>query len=491
MSARGSLLAIALSLAPIAARAQEAVDAAPTTAPPEAGPLSLDAVLRAVDRAFPLLQAARRDQDVADADLLSAEGAFDPALRLRGGGVGGGYYEYLRADAVVEQPTQLWGATLFAGYRIGRGVSYGGIPNYYGHYETNDYGEVRAGVQIPLWRNGPIDRRRASIRRAELGRPIAALNVEQATLEYRRAATQRYWDWVAAGRRLAVARALLGIATARNAGLAERVARGDLPAIERVDNVRAVAQREGLVAAAERGLQQAAIELSLYLRDERGNAVTPTPAQLPDGLPEPVPLAGVAMRSEVDSAQARRPELRRLAAQRAQLEIERDLARNQTMPAVDVVVAASQDLGPGSYTRERPEVDAALVVDIPILNRVARGRVRAAEAGIARIEEQSRFARDRVNADVRDALSAVEAALQRHAAARREVEVAREVEAAERARFDLGDSTLLAVNLREQAAAEASVREIDARADYHRAVAAYRAATATQEALTPAPPSPR
>lgn len=467
MSPRVVALALALTLATAEANAQ-----------PERAPLSLDAVLRAVDDAFPLLEAARRDQDAANAELLSAEGAFDPSLRVRGGGVGGGYYEYLRADAVVEQPTRLWGATLFAGYRIGRGLSTGGVPNYYGNLETNDHGEVRAGVQIPLWRNGPIDRRRANIRRAELGRPIAALNVEQAALEYRRAAANRYWDWVAAGRRLAIARSLLAIATARNEALAQRVARGDLPAIERTDNARAVAQREGFVVAAERALQQSAIELSLYLRDARGSTVTPAPEQLPDQLPEPEPLVGPAVHAAVEEAPARRPELRRLAAQRAQLEVERDFARNQTMPAVDLVVAASQDLGPGSYTRERPEVDASLVVEIPILNRAARGRVRAAEAGIARVEEQSRFARDRVRADVRDALSAVEAAVQRAAAARREVEVARAVEAAERVRFEAGDSTLLAVNLREQASAEASLREVDARADYQRALAAYRAATA-------------
>lgn len=478
MILRRAALALALALAPAAAWAQPESVAAQG----DEAPLTLDAVLRAVDAAFPLLEAARRDQDAANAELLSAEGAFDPSLRLRGGGVAGGYYEYLRGEAVVEQPTQLWGATLFAGYRIGRGLSAGGIPNYYGNLETNDYGEVRAGVQVPLWRNGPIDRRRANIRRAELGRPIAALNVEQAALEYRRAATLRYWDWVAAGRRLAVARALLAIAATRDAALAQRVARGDLPAVERTDNARAVAQREGFVVAAERALQQSAIELSLYLRDARGEAVTPSPARLPDELPEPVMLSGPAVRAEVDEAQARRPELRRLAAQRAQLEVERDLARNQAMPAVDVVVAASQDLGPGSYTRNRPEVDASLVVEIPILNRAARGRARAAEAGIARVEEQSRFARDRVRADVRDALSAVEAAVQRAAAARREVEVARAVEAAERTRFDAGDGTLLTVNLREQATAEASLREIDARADYHRAVAAYRAATATQRA---------
>ena len=48
---------------------------------------------------------------------------------------------------------------------------------------------------------------------------------------------------------------------------------------------------------------------------------------------------------------------------------------------------------------------------------------------------------------------------------------------AERERFDLGESSLLLVNLREQAMLEAQAREVDASADAHRAHAAWLAAT--------------
>jgi outer membrane protein, heavy metal efflux system len=58
------------------------------------------------------------------------------------------------------------------------------------------------------------------------------------------------------------------------------------------------------------------------------------------------------------------------------------------------------------------------------------------------------------------------------------VQAAREVEKGERERFELGDSNLIFVNLREQTAAEAAIREIDALSDYEKAKAAYRAALA-------------
>ena len=78
---------------------------------------------------------------------------------------------------------------------------------------------------------------------------------------------------------------------------------------------------------------------------------------------------------------------------------------------------------------------------------------------------------------MRDALSALRAARTRVQVARRELEVARRLEAAERSRFELGEGTLLLVNLREQASTEAALREVDALADFHRAMASYRAAT--------------
>ena len=83
-----------------------------------------------------------------------------------------------------------------------------------------------------------------------------------------------------------------------------------------------------------------------------------------------------------------------------------------------------------------------------------------------------------MTADVRDAGSAIVGSHARIDAARQEVRLARDLERLERTRFELGDSTLFFVNLREQATAEAALREIDALADYHKAMAAYEAAIA-------------
>ena len=94
--------------------------------------------------------------------------------------------------------------------------------------------------------------------------------------------------------------------------------------------------------------------------------------------------------------------------------------------------------------------------------RPARGRLEAARAGLARLDEERTFARDRVDADVLDAASALDAARARLGVVSTLTGVAARVAEAERARFAIGDSNLIFVNQREIAVAEAELLVIDA-----------------------------
>lgn len=441
-------------------------------------PLKLEAVIESVERHFPLIEAARRDQQAAAAELMSAQGSFDPAVRVRVDGAPLGYYQNGRFDLLLEAPTPLWGTSVFGGYR----VAFGKLPEYDGKLDTNQYGELRAGFAIPLLRNGPTDRRRAGIERAQMGVPLTGAALRQTLIEAVRTATFRYWEWVAAGERLRVMQALLDLAETRDHGMHERVRSGDLARVDRIDNQRSVLSRQSVVVGAARALQAAAIELSIYLRDERGLPLRVEASRLPQELlrPDGQPDEQAPTRIARDTAAAlrNRPELERLRLQREQLRVERDLAKNQALPSLDLVAMVSQDFGPGSATRQPTVIEGGLSVDIPTLNRVARGRRQAAEAGMSRLDALSRLAADRIGAEIADSLSAISAARQRVKVVHEEVRVSREVEEAERTRFSLGDSNILFVNLREQATAEAALREIDALLDYNRALAAYRAALA-------------
>lgn len=437
-----------------------------------AAPLTLDDVIRASD-AYPLLEAATDDVAIARGDALSAEGAFDASWRTRGTVMPIGYYDSLRVESVIEKPTSMWGITPFVGYRLG----VGDFAIYDGKAQTLGGGEVRAGVIVPLWRDREIDRRRASLARAELGVEISQLTLAEQRLQLRRLAAYRYWAWVASVAKLRIAERLLANATDRDAGLGARVTSGDIPSIERVDNARAIQARRAQVEQARRSVEQAAIELSLFVRDANGRPRIVDLADAP-ALGDPaVTLRDLA--ADLADAVARRPEAARLARQALQSDIEVSWADNQISPRLDFQAVASRDLGAKNPMRPDlgySEVELGLVVEIPLQTNVAEGRMAASRAAASRARKLESFARDRISAEVRDARSGVERAVARLAASRSEVELARQVEAGERTRFEQGDATILTVNIREQQTVEAEVRVVDALLDLQRSLIDLRTA---------------
>ena len=213
----------------------------------------------------PRVEVAKHDVDRADGNAMAARGGFDPSLVVQSKWTPVGFYNNGQVDTLVRQATPAWGLGLYAGYRLGWGT----YPVYRGHLQTLSGGELRAGIDIPVWRDGPIDARRARIKQTKI-RSGGARGARDATqLQVERDAAKAYWSWVAAGQRLRVARDLLATAERRDAGLNEQAAAGAIERIKLVDNRRLVLDRMGKVVSAEREFQQASVALSLYLRDGR------------------------------------------------------------------------------------------------------------------------------------------------------------------------------------------------------------------------------
>jgi outer membrane protein TolC len=184
------------------------------------------------------------------------------------------------------------------------------------------------------------------------------------------------------------------------------------------------------------------------------------------------------MKEGLERALARRPEIAGTFVEVRQRSAELTLARNRMLPRIDFTAKYGRDAGVGSITKRGSEVIAGITLESPFQRRKAKGAVAVQMAKLEQLEQKLRFARDRIEVEVRDAASALDAALQRLELARAEQDAAEQMAEAERERFDLGDSTLFVVNLRELSAAGARFKVFQALADWHKAAAAYRAATA-------------
>jgi outer membrane protein TolC len=437
-------------------------------------PLRLEEVLESVDRHYPPLLAALQDRVLATADVLVATGRFDLSIKS---GYEGDYLGKYRNDvyrAGVEQATQFQGMTYFAGYQLGRGE----FASYDGKLQTDLGGEYKAGVRVPLFRDRSIDARRADLQKALIGRRVADLGVDQQRLVILQLATRRYYDWLAAGQRFNVAKTVLQVAEQRDGQLREAARLGQIPAVDVTDNQRAILTRRAQLIEAERALQQAAIELSLFYRDASGAPVLPGPERLPASFPAARDIDEQRLKDDIELALKRRPEIQRFREQRNQVEVDRKLAQNQLLPNVDFSLSFTSQLGERRVGRGPNDLIAALVFDLPAQRRVAKGRDLSALARIEQFDQRERFARDQVEAEVRDAYSALKTAYDRARVLREEVEVARQLEVAERVRFELGEGNLFLVNLREQATYETELREVAALTEYFRALALYEFAIA-------------
>jgi len=437
--------------------------------------LLLPEVLSSMQTQYPPYLAALIEQDIANGRVRQAMGAFDLSLNAGGETNLAGYYDGRTGYAMLEQPLPFWGGSVYGGYRLSSGF----LPNY-NTDRTGMDGEGVLGFRLPLLRDGAIDRRRASLWQAQIDQELADPIILRQYLDFIRAASISYFNWVAAGQRLAFAEELLRITKDRDSAIAEQVKKGASAPIVQVDNQRLVVSRQIAVVQALRRFQGASIELSLFYRTrETAEPIVPERKRVPSSFPSHPRLDENQVVADIAKAAIFRPEMRRIELTMKKTEIDRKLAKNNLLPNVDVGIEAGQLFGSNRQKdMEVNEIKAKIEFKLPLSRREAKGRLEIAEATLERLNNEKRFARDRIAADVRDSYSALIAAYDALKMTLTNVELARQLEKAENERLKQGATDLLALQIREQTTFDAQVLEVEAQAEYFRAQANYRAAIA-------------
>ncbi len=441
--------------------------------------LTLPELLNLVELYHPKLRGADVERRIASAKRLEKQGAFDPVFNVG--------TDYLRfntefdaknprgkvassrlADASVEFLTR-------SGLKVGAGTRFNFGKIKAPLSPTGEGGEYFVEFKMPLLRGFRINEKSAAERQALLGEPLADAQFQLTRLDLLLKAATTYWDWVAAKRKLDVARSLLELSEFRLRAVRDRVSAGDLPQIDEVEAGAELQRRQGNVVKAERDLQKAAFKLSLFLWAPNGlPAPIPQEANVPTSNPPPVLFPDDQATTGQTMALDRRPELRVIGLSRDITQIDLDLARNQRRPALDVAFSPGRDAGAGGIGNT---LKAGVNFSLPLRQRTADGRIAASNLKLEKIALELLTERQRISTEVLDALSAINTAYGRYQAAEQEVVLAQRLEEGERTRFQLGDSTLFLVNQRERATAEARSKLIEIQAEYEQAVATFRTVT--------------
>jgi hypothetical protein len=437
--------------------------------------VAYETVIASVHRSYPLVFAAYQERNIADGNQLAAWGQFDTKLKAASENGPLGFYQTYRNLAGFETPLYQ-GGEAFAGYRSGRGS----FQPWYKERETNDSGEFKGGVRVPLIRDREIDERRAELWRRTYDQQIANPVIRANLVAFSREAGFAYWKWVASGQKYRVGVRWLELADKRNEQVKRRVELGDLDPPEQIDNERAIAKRTAKVEEAERILQQSALKLSMFLRTDNGLPYVPTA----DDLPAFPPLRKIdeqLLERDIARAQQNRPELVALQLELQKLQVDFCEAANMTQPGLDALLVGSQDVGPAASKKgdKSPfELEAGLYFDVPLQRRKGRGKMFAVQAKMSQVTAKRNLVQDKVAAEVRSVYAGLIQSQEQALQAQLAVKLALEMARIELRKFDVGESDLLKVTLREQYALDAAEEEIMAKLNYFEAFTEYAAALA-------------
>jgi len=441
---------------------------------PQQANLTLESVLRDVDRAFPKLMATRLEAAVAKAKSQEKRGAFDPVLAFE--------TEFLRynssSDPGKAKTTSMSDAVIEVLDRSGVKYSIGGRLNR-GDVKspasfTGSVGEYFVSAKIPLLRDRINNAKTIAEQQALLGEPIADQFIREAQLNLFEKAGAAYWELVGAKAKLDVAQQLLKLATDRAEYIRERIRKGANPPIDQEEADAEVARRQGGLDKAERDVQKAEIKLGLYRWNEDGSTIDASRTQ--------VQIEALDDRgAKIEAKQARatatkdRPELLALNLSQQILALDLGLAQNDRKPGLDLVIGPGFDFGADNIGNT---MKAGVFYTIPLRQNSVDGRINATKSKLQKLSLEYRQLERSVQIEVDDALSAIAQAERRVIAAEAEVKSNKAVEEGERIKFVEGLSTLFLINQRERTTAESQARLIDVKVELQLANLAFLASTA-------------
>lgn len=415
--------------------------------------LSLTLVLQSIDRHYPQVKIACLEVTKASGAFINAKGKFDPLLEASTRSQPAGGYINNYGDTQVTIPTLHNGVKLFAGYRNGEG----NWPIYYQNYLTNSGGEYRAGLSLPLLRDRLIDKERTGLLSSAQLILMKEQDAEAVKIKIYQEAIKAYWQWVEAGLQLKTFRQLLQLAKKRQYAIEQQANQGGLPRLAISENLQQIVQREQLLNQGQMIFEQAGINLSLYLRDSKGNPLTPAERSLPFLSKK------LTFIKEAPVSLYEHPGLKKLTHYANMMKLKRNQARNELLPQLDATAYTFKQTGTGGYPLMIPQAAMiGLSFKFPLLQRQAKGNLIQAEAKLRQILVEKKFLHEQLNNEFLNMLIGISRSKQQMRLLQKELSLAQKVQQGETKKFYQGDSTLFLVNQREQTTTQVQLNALHA-----------------------------
>ncbi len=446
-------------------------------------PLSVEELHAWIDRSHPLLKGAGTEKVMARGKMLKALGAFEPTMIndteverfISSTNPNKGTQTVGFNDTLVEA-RHPWGFKYNAGVR--QAIGDAKIPDLTFGSGSN---QVLLGGFFPLLRGLMMNPENAELQRSELADPRADVRIAQTRQDLFLAAATQFWDWVAAVKFVEVQRRAVGVAEDRFKQVEGRAKAGAVAPLDVVEANQEVQRRREVAIAAQRFVEQEHLKLSMFIWENHAPVMPPL-ERVPDFPSQMLVPTPETIQAHKIQAKADRPEIKEIDIEAKLNNIDLELAKNNLLPSLDAEAAPARApekfvLGLGYRF--------GLELKVPILQRKSRGEVLEAQGKADRFVLTQKFREQQVVIDVDNALSAIERAKDRIAAAVESLRLAKTLEEGERFRFSLGATSVLFVNLRERNSVDSEGQVIRAKADYQKALALYQWAIGARGKSTP------
>ncbi|MBD2767634.1 TolC family protein [Hymenobacter sp. BT664] len=429
-----------------------------------AGPaFALADLLAYVTLRHPVARQAALLPERALQEVRYARGLFDPAATSKYYGKTLGGKEYFHDwDSQLRVP--LWfGADVKAGFERGTGA-YVNPENY-----TAPAGLSYVGISVPLAQGLLMDERRAAVRQAQALQGLAEAERRGALNKLLLQAAKDYWDWCLSYERRELLRQNVTLADVRFRAVRERVRQGDLAAIDSIEALTELQNRQATLVQAQVQWQNATLQLSNYLWDEQNQPLDLPATVRPQPLPGPASwqsLAPDSLAALTERAQQIHPDLQKSRAKLRQLGLEGRLLSNKLLPKLTIdynLLQAGQPFNPettarlnSAYLQNNYKLGASF--SYPLLLRQERSklqlnRLKQRETELA-LQQNTR----EVQTTVRTVAGEWEALREQLGLQEQVVRNAERLRQGEQVRFESGESSVFLLNSRESTLVSARVK---------------------------------
>ena len=421
----------------------------------------------------PVIKLSGLVTESAQRELLIAKGGLDPTLQGtfdRKVYKGKKYFD--RGDVFLKVPVWIGGADLKVGYdrNVGETLS--------DDVFTGPEGISYIGLTIPIGRGLVIDNRRATLQQARVFQELADADRVKMINKIILTAAKDYWNWYFSQLQYQLSTDFYDLAKVRYSATRQRAELGEAAAIDTVEALVTLQDRQVTLDQAILELRNARLLLSNHLWSQ-----DQMPLELPDEAVPQLSTGRVLANEELDQllqlARQRHPEIIKFDFKRRQLSIDERLGREMLKPSLNFNAAA---LYKGGFALRDSKHSTGIsdlgnnykfMVDLyfPLFLRKERGklqqiRIKQMQNDLDQKQVQREVVNE-VNAAFND-VKTLEAQIRTQETASCNQEI---LLRAESVKFELGESSLFLVNLRESKLNEFRIKVASLRSKYEKALA--------------------